>query len=87
VLDLVAATIRDRGALQRQISGLTAEGRLSAWILMILPFAISALFFVINPGYIAELFTTGLGLAMLVFGGVLLVVGGLWLRFVVTIEV
>ncbi|NLB46536.1 MAG: type II secretion system protein F [Microbacteriaceae bacterium] len=87
VLDLVAATIRDRGALKRQISGLTAEGRLSAWILLILPFALVALFMVINPGYLAALFTSTLGLSMLLGGCVLLLVGALWLRSVVTIEV
>ena len=40
VLDVVAATIRDRMALRRQISALTAEGRLSAWVLLILPFVL-----------------------------------------------
>jgi len=87
VLDLVAVTIRDRGALKRQIAGLTAEGRLSAWILLILPFALIALFMVINPGYLAMLYSSTLGLTMLVGGGVLLLIGALWLRSVVTIEV
>lgn len=83
VLDLVAATIRDRGALQRQISGLTAEGRLSAWILLVLPFVMIVLLMVVNPGYLTQLFTTGLGRGMLLTGGVLLLVGTLWLRSVV----
>jgi len=87
VLDLVAATIRDRGALQRQISGLTAEGRLSAWILLVLPFVMIVLLMVVNPGYLTQLFTTPLGRGMLLTGGVLLLVGTLWLRAVVEIEV
>lgn len=87
VLDLVAATIRDRGALKRQIAGLTAEGRLSAWILLLLPFVLIGMLMVVNPGYIAGLFATGPGLVMLVIGGVLLLVGALWLRSIVTIEV
>ncbi|MHB1475222.1 MAG: VWA domain-containing protein [Dermatophilaceae bacterium] len=87
VLDLVAATIRDRGALKRQIAGLTAEGRLSAWILLLLPFVLIGLLMVVNPSYIAALFSTGPGLVMLVIGGVLLLTGALWLRSIVTIEV
>lgn len=87
VLDLVAATIRDRGALKRQLSGLTAEGRLSAWILLVLPFVLIGMLSVVNPGYIATLFATGPGIVMLVLGAVLLLVGAIWLRNIVTIEV
>lgn len=87
VLDVVAATIRDRGALNRQISALTAEGRLSAWILLLLPFILILLLSASNPTYISKLFTTLPGFVMLVTGAVLLVVGALWLRRVVEIEV
>lgn len=87
VLDLVAATIRDRGALKRQISGLTAEGRLSAWILLVLPFVLIGALSVVNPGYVSALFATGPGLVMLGLGALLLLVGAVWLRNIVTIEV
>jgi len=87
VLDVVAATIRDRGALKRQISGLTAEGRISAYILMGLPFVLLLLLSVVNPEYLGSLFTTVPGLVMLLIGAVLLVIGGIWLRNIVTIEV
>lgn len=87
VLDVVSATIRDRAALKRQISGLTAEGRLSAYILMGLPFLLIAVLSVVNPEYLGTLFTTGAGLVMLLIGVVLLIVGGIWLRNIVTIEV
>lgn len=87
VLDIVAKTIRDRGALMRQIAALTAEGRLSAWVLMLLPFVLVTLLSFLNPEYLSKLVTTGPGLFMVFTGVVLLVVGGLWLRKVVTIEV
>jgi tight adherence protein B len=87
VLDVVAATIRDRGALKRQISGLTAEGRLSAWILMLLPFVLVGLIAVVNPVYLSGLFATVPGLIMVFIGGALLIIGAIWLRNVVTIEV
>lgn len=87
VLDIVASTIRDRGALRRQIAGLTAEGRLSAWILMLLPFALVLLLSFVNPEYLAKLVTTTQGLVMLALGCVLLVVGAIWMRKIVVIEV
>jgi len=87
VLDVVAATIRDRGALKRQISGLTAEGRLSAWILLVLPFVLVFTLSVLNPAYMLGLFTTVPGLVMIAIGSTLLVVGAVWLRNIVTIEV
>lgn len=87
VLDVVAATIRDRGALKRQISGLTAEGRLSAWILLVLPFVLVFALSVLNPAYMLGLFTTVPGLVMMAIGVTLLIVGALWLRTIVTIEV
>lgn len=87
VLDIVAKTIRDRSALRRQIAALTAEGRLSAWILMLLPFVLIVLIGVLNPEYISKLATTGPGILMALIGVSLLVVGGLWLRKVVVIEV
>jgi tight adherence protein B len=87
VLDVVAATIRDRGALKRQISGLTAKGRLSAWILLVLPFVLVFALSVLNPAYMLGLFTTVPGLVMMAIGVTLLIVGALWLRTIVTIEV
>jgi tight adherence protein B len=87
VLDVVAATIRDRGALKRQISGLTAEGRLSAWILLVLPFVLVFTLSVLNPAYMLGLFTSVPGLVMIAIGSTLLVVGAVWLRNIVTIEV
>lgn len=86
VLDVVAATIRDRQALKRQISSLTAEGRLSAWILLLLPFVLIGALLMLNPNYLSGLFH-GDGMLMLVIGVVLLVIGALWLRKIVTIEV
>lgn len=87
VLDMVAATLRDRAALNRQIRSLTAEGRLSAWVLLILPFVILGVTSLTNRGYLSALFQTTPGLVMLVLGAVLLVIGAFWLRRIVVIEV
>jgi tight adherence protein B len=83
VLDNVAATIRDRNRIRRQIKALSAEGRLSAIILFVLPFAMFGVISVLNPDYIGELTSHSLGIGMLVFALGLLTVGGLWLKRIV----
>lgn len=80
VLDNVYATIRDRNRIRRQIKALSAEGRLSGIILFALPFAMFAVISVLNPAYITELTSHGLGIAMLAVAGVMLTIGGLWLK-------
>jgi tight adherence protein B len=87
ILDNVADTLRERATIRRQIKVLTAEGRLSAWVLAILPFAIALYMFAVNPGYISMLFTTQLGLFMLGVAGVMMVLGILWMRKIVDIDV
>lgn len=87
VLDILANTIRERDAVGRQIKTLTAEGRISAIILYVLPFVVAALLYVMNPGYLTPMFTTGAGIAMVSLATVMLIVGGVWLKKVVTIEV
>ncbi len=83
VLDSVAGTIRDRTRIRRQVSALSAEGRMSAWVLMILPFGLGGIMAVTNPDYLSPLFGSGTGYKLLAVAGTLLVVGGLWLRRIV----
>ena len=87
ILDNVSDTLRERAMMRRQIRVLTAEGRLSAWVLSILPFAIALYMFAVNPKYISLLFTKQIGLFMLGVGGVLMVLGILWMRKIVDIDV
>lgn len=87
VLDVVAGTVRDRGALRRQVSALTAEGRLSAIILIILPIIEAVALTFISPGYLEPLYTTLFGAVSLVVGVVLMVVGSIWLIKATKIEV
>jgi tight adherence protein B len=85
VLDRVGQTIRERNAIRRQVKALSAEGKLSAIVLMALPVGVAAFLFATNPDYMS-VFTEGLvGYAMLAAAGVLLAVGGLWLRKTVRI--
>jgi tight adherence protein B len=87
VLDTLAATMRERAELYRQVSALTAEGRLSAIILVLLPFLLAGALYFINPRYIAVLTGTIVGAVVLGFGLILLLVGVVWLQRVVKIDV
>lgn len=84
ILDTISGTIRDRNRLRRQVSALTAEGRLSAIVVMVLPFALAAFMATTNRAYIAVLFTSWTGLLLLGGGGLLLFLGGVWLRKLVS---
>lgn len=87
LLNIVSSTIRERNALKRQVATLTSEGRLSAVILFVLPFLEAGILFIINRGYISQLFVTSTGLVMLITGILLLIVGGVWLNRVIRVEV
>jgi tight adherence protein B len=83
ILDTVANTVRDRARIKLQVSSLSAEGRLSAVVLMILPVGLGSLMAVTNRKYMEPLFTTGTGYKLLAMAAVLLTVGGLWLKKIV----
>lgn len=87
VLDVVASTIRDRAALRRHVSALTAEGRISAIILLALPFVEGVVLYAVNPSYMRPMFTEPLGWAILGFGLLLLLVGSIWLVRAMKVEV
>jgi tight adherence protein B len=80
LLDNVASTLRDRASLGRNVKALAAEGRYSAWIIGLLPFAMFMIMTVINPEYVRFLYTDPRGLAMSVIAIVLMAIGGLVLR-------
>jgi tight adherence protein B len=86
VLDGVARTIRDRNQLHRQVASLASEGKLSAIILMALPFAVIAFLTIGNPGYLSVLFTTTIGWGIDIVAVIMLTVGGIWLRATVKIK-
>jgi tight adherence protein B len=87
VLSNVAATMRERERLRRQVEVLSAEGRLSAVILGALPVVFALYLALTRPEYLSYLVTTSLGILMLVGGVVLLIAGAFWLRKVVKVEV
>jgi len=87
VLDIVANTVRERAYVHRQVRVLSAEGRISVAILSVLPFLIATYIAIVNPGYIAPLFTTTAGRIMLVVGGSLMGLGIFVMSRMVRIDV
>jgi tight adherence protein B len=86
VLDNVGKTIRQRAQMKRQVDALAADGRLSAIILMLLPFVVALFLFFLNPTYIMKLFTNPIGWVMLGAGVVMLTIGGLWMMKVINLK-
>ena len=86
-LRTTATTLRERESLKRHVKGLSAEGRLSAYILMALPFGLFFYMLLVNKPYIALLWSGPIGWAMLGVGIVDLIAGYFWMRSVVTVEV
>ncbi|WP_246111448.1 type II secretion system F family protein [Terrabacter aerolatus] len=86
-LRTTAGTLRERESLHRQVATLSAEGRLSAYILVALPIFIFIYMTRVNYEYVSLLWTTTVGLFMSVGGVVSLGVGIIWMRQVVKIEV
>jgi tight adherence protein B len=86
VLDAVGHTIRERNAIRRQVKALSAEGKLSAIVLMALPFGVTGFLTLTNPGYLAKFTQSLTGYVMLVVAGAMLLAGGLWLKKTVAIR-
>ena len=86
VLDGVGHTIRERAQIRRQVKALSAEGKLSALVLMALPFGIVGFLSLVNPGYLAKFTESIVGYGLIGIAVLLLIVGGLWLAKVVQIK-
>lgn len=87
LLMTVAETMVQRERLRREVKALTAEGRISAIVLAILPPGLGLVMYVSNREYMSPLFHDGLGQIMLGLSVIGMVVGFLWMRKVVQIDV
>lgn len=75
LLDKISGLIRARLTLLGRIRVLSAEGRLSAWILSCLPFAVALVINIVNPGFLSPLWTDPAGLKLVATAAVMMVVG------------
>lgn len=86
ILDSVAETVRGRASIVREVSTLSAESRLSAWVLLALPIVVFVFFFVTRRDYVQVFWTTLPGILMLGLFVVLISLGALWMRSIVKIK-
>jgi tight adherence protein B len=87
VLERVTDAVRQRLALRRLISTLTAQGRMSRWVLTALPVGLLALITVLSPGYVQPLYETPLGHILLAVAAVMVFMGSMVIKKIVTIKV
>ena len=87
VLQIVAETMLQRNRLRREVKALTAEGRISAIVLGLMPVMLFGFLFTTNRRYLEPLTGSTVGLVALGIGIGLMAVGALWLRRITTIEV
>ena len=87
ILDQISAVVRGRFKLQRKVKTLSAEGRLSAWILALVPLVLFAVIWVTTPDYLPMLLEEEAGKKMIIYGVVSGVIGIFWVRRVIRIEV
>jgi len=79
LLKTLAGLIRDRQRLRKLGRALTAEGRLSAWILTLMPFVTAALIYAVNPTFMSILWTDPLGLKLVQAVIVMMIIGAAWM--------
>src|SRR4029079_5343107 len=87
VLDRVADTVRERFELRRLVRTLTAQGRMSRWILTSLPIFLLVVITLLNPDYIQPLYHHSAGRILLVFVAMMVTAGSLVIRKIIDIKV
>ena len=87
LLRTLAATMRDREILRRTAHALSAEGRLSAWVLGLLPIGFIGLLLIVQPGHLAPLIADPRGWGIIGGAVLLFTVGFIWLRHAIKLEV
>jgi tight adherence protein B len=87
VLDQVTATIRERFELRRTVRTLTAQGRMSRWVLTGIPVGLFAFISLVNPGYMSILYESTTGKVLMVMAAISVFSGSLIIKKIVDIKV
>jgi tight adherence protein B len=87
ILDQISTVIRARFRFYRKVRTLSAEGRLSAWILAMVPFSLFIVITISTPDYLPVLLESPEGVKLIWFGSVMAVIGIYWIRRVIRIDV
>jgi len=87
VLERVADSVRERAELRRELQALTAQARLSRYVVTALPPVVIALVALINPGYVRPLFHTPAGVILVFVASGLVISGSFVMRAITNIKV
>jgi tight adherence protein B len=87
ILGNISTIIRSRLKLVAQVRVLSAEGRMSAWILGLLPFAVMLMLALLTPDYVSLLWTDPTGVRLLWYAAGMILFGVLWLRKLIRIRI
>lgn len=87
LLEKAAEVIRQRFRLRRQVMVHTAQGRLTGWILTLLPIFLGMGLYILNPETMSLLWTRPLGVKLLIVAGCMLVIGTLLIQKIVRIDI
>jgi tight adherence protein B len=87
ILGNISTIIRSRLKLAAQVRVLSAEGRMSAWILGALPFVVGSMMVLLNPKYVSVLWNDPTGKKLLWYASGMIVFGVIWLRKVIHIRI
>jgi len=87
VLDGLQTTIRERFRILRQVKTLTAQGRMSGWIVGLLPIALGGVLYLCNPDYMGQLFSTDMGHWLIFIALSFQFIGMIMIRKIVNIKV
>lgn len=86
VLEQVAGTIRERSEIKGHVRSLSAEGKMSAYILMALPIVIAMFLGAINPGYLNVFVQKPIGFLMMGVSLLMFIIGGFWMSRIIKIK-
>jgi tight adherence protein B len=86
LFDMIAETVRQRQQFARKVKSLTAMGRMSAYVLVALPFFMALIVTLMNPAYMSPLWHSGIGHTMVFSGLVMMGLGSLMLKKISTVK-
>ena len=83
----ISTVVRGRFRFQRRVRTLSAEGRMSAWILALIPFVLFVGIMVTTPSYLELLITEPAGIKIISISFIMVIIGIFWLRRILRIEI
>ena len=86
ILDNLASVTRDRFRIRRQLRVLTAQGRMTGWILAMFPLVLAGVLWLVNPSHMRAFLADPMGVRMLQIALVLQIAGTLMIRRIVSVE-